>query len=561
MVPRRFAIALCVCALLASARAAQAPLTQLSEEFWTWRAATAPFTTDDIPRLERPGGMRDWSQKAVTVQIAKLEDFEKHWRALDVSRWPVPDQVDYRLLGSALARVRWELVITHRWQSDPNFYIEQTVTALQELAILPRRLEVDESAELLTRVRNIPSILQQGRANLNRPPQPFAKLAVEMLSDIRPRLSRFEKAMLSNSTLRESDLAPAIETASAALESYRDWLKPQVPNLPPSAAVGRQAYTFFLREVALLPYTPEQLLAMAQQEFARIVAFEDYERHRNAGLPELPLYSDEKTEIAACVRYEQMVRDYLNQHAVMTIPAWERHYTLVAMPPQVEALEPFAEADYFASQSRVHDDAVRYIKPPSETLSYFWLATAKDPRPEIVHEGVPGHALQLALSWQHPDLIRRRYYDSAANEGIGFYAEEMALQAGVFDDRPRLREVIYNYARLRALRVEVDVKLATGVFTLQQAADQLQRSVPEGADSAHEEVMLFASTPGQKISYQIGKQQILEFLKDARLQQGAGFDLRKFHDFLWLNGNVPIALQRWEYLGKRDDLDRVAQVH
>jgi len=72
--------------------------------------------------------------------------------------------------------------------------------------------------------------------------------------------------------------------------------------------------------------------------------------------------------------------------------------------------------------------------------------------------------------------------------------------------------------------------------------------------SAEAEAALFATTPGQAISYQIGKSQIVHFLADARLEQAEKFNLRAFHDFLWLNGNVPIALQRWEYLGKDDDI-------
>jgi uncharacterized protein (DUF885 family) len=72
--------------------------------------------------------------------------------------------------------------------------------------------------------------------------------------------------------------------------------------------------------------------------------------------------------------------------------------------------------------------------------------------------------------------------------------------------------------------------------------------------TSREEAAMFATTPGQAISYQIGKIQILRLLADARLAQGDNFSLQKFHDFVWLNGNVPIALQRWEYLGKDDDL-------
>jgi uncharacterized protein (DUF885 family) len=69
--------------------------------------------------------------------------------------------------------------------------------------------------------------------------------------------------------------------------------------------------------------------------------------------------------------------------------------------------------------------------------------------------------------------------------------------------------------------------------------------------TAGSEAATFASIPGQAISYQIGKTQILRFLAHARLQQGDAFRLQDFHDFLWKNGNVPIALQEEEYLWRQ----------
>ena len=133
----------------------------------------------------------------------------------------------------------------------------------------------------------------------------------------------------------------------------------------------------------------------------------------------------------------------------------------------------------------------------------------------------------------------------------------MTLQAGLFDNLPRSREIIYNFMRLRALRVEVDVRLATGEFTIPQAADYLARTVPMDRATALEEAAWFAAGPGQAITYQIGKLQILRILADARRAQGDAFDLRAFHDFVWKNGNVPISLQRWELLGLRDDIDLI----
>src|SRR5205809_5134050 len=124
--------------------------------------------------------------------------------------------------------------------------------------------------------------------------------------------------------------------------------------------------------------------------------------------------------------------------------------------------------------------------------------------------------------------MRRHYYDSGANEGIGFYTEEMMLHAGLFDDSPHTREIIYNFMRLRALRVEVDVKLALGQFTLEQAAKYLQERVPMDEATARQEATAFAVAPGQAITYQIGKLQIIRFLADAKMKQGDKFNLHAF---------------------------------
>ena len=102
-------------------------LQKLSADFWTWRAQYAPFSGDDVNRLERPGGTRDWSAAAVARRKSDLQKFESAWKVIDPSAWPVPRQVDYRLIGSALARVHWELEVNPRWKRDPTFYIEQTL--------------------------------------------------------------------------------------------------------------------------------------------------------------------------------------------------------------------------------------------------------------------------------------------------------------------------------------------------------------------------------------------------------------------------------------------------
>ena len=539
-----------------SGNATTEPLEKLAGDFWTWRAKYAPFTGDDVNRIERPGGVRNWSRAAIDQHRKELAEFEARWKKIDASAWPIPKQVDYRLIGSALSRVRWELEINPRWNRDPLFYLEQTLTPIVEALTVPAPYDEARSREILTRIENIPAILQQGEANLEKPPAPFAGVAIQALDGVRERLRKMAAALRSSTTLKEQELNGATERAADALEHFRARLQEQLPSLPNETALGRDAYIFFLKNVALLPFSPEELLAMGRQEWNRAVAFESYEKECNREVPPLKLAENTESWIKDTAAKESSIREFLDKRGILTVPDWVQHYTLRPMPDYLHALEGFSETDDFTSSSRLKENCIRYTDPPSPNLGYFWRATAQDPRPIIVHEGIPGHYFQLCLSWKHEDPIRRHYYDSGANEGIGFYAEEMMLQAGLFDDSPHTREIIYNFMRLRALRVEVDVRLALGEFTLEQAAKYLEEKVPMDPNTARQEAIAFSTGPGQAITYQIGKLQITKFLAEARMQQGEKFNLRAFHDFVWKNGNVPIALQRWEYLGGADEISK-----
>jgi uncharacterized protein (DUF885 family) len=529
-------------------------LDKLADDFWAWRAKYAPFNGDDVPRMERPGGTRDWSLAKIDNRRKDLAEFEARWKKLDVTDSSIPKQVDHKLIGSALSRVHWELEINPRWVRDPTFYIEQTLTPVVEALTVPGPYDAQRSREILTRIENVPSILQQGEDNLENPPAPFATVAIDALDGVRERLRKMATALLKTTTLKEQELNSATERAAEALEHFREKLQEKLPSLPKETALGRDAYIFFLKNVALLPYSPDELLAMGQQEWNRAVAFEAYETQRNKDVPPLKLAANIDSWQKDAAKMELQIREFLKKRGILTVPDWFQHYTLRPMPEYLRALQGFGETDDFTSPSRLKENCVRYITEPSGKLGYFWRATAQDPRPIAVHEGIPGHYFQLCLSWKHEDPIRRHYYDSGANEGIGFYSEEMMLQAGLFDDSPHTREIIYNFMRLRALRVEVDVKLALGQFTLDQAAKYLEEKVPMDANTSRQEAIAFSTGPGQAITYQIGKLQITKFLADARMQQGEKFNLRAFHDFVWKNGNVPIALQRWEYLGATNDV-------
>ena len=534
-------------------------LQKLARSYFEWRRVQQPVSGDDIPRVERPRGwVPDWSPQALEDYAERYRQFIDAVDALDTTGWTVPQQVDRRLLRAAIQRVYWELEVLRAPRRNPLFYVQQTLGSVFELLILTGPIDDDRAAALVERFAHIPETLRHARTNLDVPVGPFADATIDTLADIDERLEQVGSALedvVPNDF--KKDLQHAINKANKALTGYRKWLERERDGMREAFAIGPDAYSWFLSNVALVPNTPRELLLQGRQAWNRSVAWDVIEQNRNVQAPELPIFPSMERQIQVAELREGEIRTFLEARDLMTVPDWLRHYRNCPLPAYLAPLAFLGVTDDLTSETRLDEDACSYIREPSPDLPYFHLSAARDPRPLIIHEGVPGHYFQMALSWAQENPIRRRYIDSSVNEGIAFYVEELLLQAGLFDYSPRSREIIYSYARLRALRVEVDIRLATGDFTVEQAADYLARTVPMDRETAREEAVFFAFNPGQAITYQIGKLQILGFLADAKLDQGDAFSLRAFHDFLMRNGNVPIALQRWEYLGRKDDVHRL----
>lgn len=550
----------CLQPLFAQTPDFHAKLQNLSESFWTWRATEQPFTNDDIPRIERAEPfVVHWTAADAAAYKTKLAEFDRQWRALNASKEPVADQVDYRLLGSAIARVQWELTVFPMWKENPFFYVDQSLGSVYA-ALLPKPPITPAREEIiLSRLERMPFTLEEGKKNLTDIRAPYVRATLGELKGIEERMQRFHDGLLP---VLSAANKPRFEKANAAavkaLVDYRAWVEARPKTLPEKTAVGRDGYIWFLRNVALMKYSPEDLLRMGRQEWERAVAFETLARAASTGVPDVPFYGTMEKQLVAEKENELAIRKYFVTHGVLSDPSNVKHYYYLPTPAYIAPLGFMGVEDDLTGPSRLDEDGTSYKGVPRPTTNFWGAITGRDTRPLTLHEGAPGHYFQMAWSWHHPDAIRRHYYDSESNEGIGYYAEEMALEAGLFEDSPHMKEAIYGMMRLRALRVEVDVKLALGEFTLEQAADYLTKVVPMDRGTATSEAIMFASTPGQAITYQIGKLDIQRLMTDAREQQGSSFNLQKFHDYIWLNGNIPFSLMRWEMLNDPKDVPPVS---
>ncbi len=531
----------------------EATVTALGERVWEWKERIAFRSADDIPRIAHdPSWLPAFDSTSVAAGLTALQAFRAEWAALDVSHDPIPVQVDHRLIGSALARTWWDLEVMRSWERDANFLLGQIVGPYVDL-LLPRPpFDAARQAGVVVALAAIPAQVEVARENLARAGVvDLAAIAVAALDGVPAALLRSVDAL--GGVLEPEVHAAAGEAAvaaSAALAGFAEWLSAEGPSFAAAEPVGRDRFVWYLRHVALIAAEPEALVEAAEQEYRRAVVGEALGRSQLTELP--PFFDSVSAQVARQRLDEQSIRDFYERGDLLSQEGFD-HYEVDPVPAYLAPLSWFAVNDDLTDAARPGTPGVAYTPDPGPGLPYFYAANARDPRLGIIHEGT--HYQQLVRAWAHENPLRRRYYDSVANEGIAFYNEELMLQAGLFADSAHSRAVVQNFMRLRALRVVVDINLATGAFDWAEGVRTFVTRVPMDAHTAEEETAMYVATPGLAMSYQVGKLQLIALAASAIERQGAGFSFRAFHDWVWRNGNLPFSLQRWELLGDRSEVD------
>jgi uncharacterized protein (DUF885 family) len=171
------------------------------------------------------------------------------------------------------------------------------------------------------------------------------------------------------------------------------------------------------------------------------------------------------------------------------------------------------------------------------------------------HEAMPGHFLQLSIARRHSDYIRKIQYSSVFSEGWAFYGEEMFVRLGLFGDDLDARLYVARWERVRGARVVVDVKMASGEWTLAQAATFFEAQTGFTKSASEAAVAGYALRPGYVLAYTVGRLQLEELLAEYQHRMGDKGSLRDFHDRLLSYGSTPFSVVGPELLA---DLDKPA---
>ena len=501
--------------------------------FGDWRRFQGPVLVDGVP---------DYGPSAMAGQHRDLPAYRRRLAAIDPSRWPIPQQVDYHIVRAEMNGLDFDHRVLRPWANDPAFYL--TVFASEsdqpareghyargslELWSYAWPLDSASAAEIRLRLGAIPPLLDQARRNLIGTGRDLWIAGARRVREQAATLERFNER-LADPSLR--DLRRDVERARAATESFASWLDSVAPSKNGPSGIGIDHYDWYLRNVQLLPYTWHDELMLMQRELARAWSSLSWEESRNAGEPPArPIGNAEEYAVRAQAGMTDYVA-FLRDHGLLSIHA-DMEAALRARVGRYSPLprEFFAEIDH-------HDPQVM------RTHGYHWFDKA-----HMTHR-------------PHPSLIRRGplLYNIfiTRTEGHATGWEEMMLHAGMFDARPRSRELIYVLLAQRAARAQGDLRMHARQATLEEASAFTSANTPRGWLSleghlVRAEQHLYLRQPAYGTSYLSGKLQIERLLTDRRRQLGSAFTLRGFMDEFDAAGLIPISLIRWELTGELPD--------
>jgi hypothetical protein len=499
--------------------------------FEEWRAFQKPRLIN---------GVADYTVTAMAAQYEQFETFRQRLDQIDPSGWPVSQQVDHQIILAEINGLEFDHRVLRPWARDPAFYklvhsARSDVPAHEgpnafppiELWTYTYPLDADSADKLAQQIQTIPALLSQARANLTGDARALWMGGIRAMAT-----QSTDLAALAERVSEHRALVSEIEEAQKVTDDFRSWLEQELPSKQAPSGIGKENYTWYLQKVHLVPFTWEEEVTLMRRELARAHASLRLEEHRNRHLP--PLERIENAE------------DYDRIHHAA-----------------VSKYIAFLEGGDFMTVNPYMDAAVRAqigsFQPATGLRGFFYEVSYRDPLVLITHFH---HWIELAVmdNEPHPNPIRREplLYNifDGRSEGLATGIEEMSMHAGLFDDNPRARELVWIMLAQRAARALAALHLHSNDFTIEEAvkfaSERTPRGwMPEDSNTVWGEQHFYLQQPGYATSYVIGKIEIEDLIAEYARQLGDQFTMKRFMDEFRAVGLIPVSLIRWELTGHR----------
>ncbi len=510
--------------------------------FHDWREFESPPLHEGAP---------DYRAQTFAARHDELSAYRERLNAIDPSAWPIDRQVDWHIVRAEMNGFDFNFRVLKPWARDPAFYKSiwlsksdvpahegPTHHAVLELWTYEFPLSSSEKRRMLRELRAIPPLMRQAKGNLTANARDLWVGGIRTLKRQRGDLGLITQRAGSDAG---EDLRKAVEAAQTATDELVAWLEQEAPSKTGPSGLGKENYTWYLQNVHLVPLTWEDEVRLLKRELDRSWSSLKLEEQRNRDLPQLKAASTPEEYDALAQRSAAKMMSFLRDKGILTVK------------------------DYMEPALREHLGAF----VPAERRNFFWIAAHYDPLPLYSHFY---HWFELAQMEHEPHAspIRRgallyNIFDSR-NEGMATAVEEMFMQAGLYDDNPRAREVVWIMLAQRAARGLGSLYAHANEMTMAEAGRVHVEWTPRGWMKTEEELLkfeqhLYLRQPGYGTSYITGKYLMERTMADyAKLleEQGREFKMADFFDRMNAIGNIPMSLARWQLTGLDDEIRQLS---
>ncbi len=499
------------------------------------------FRTLAHPTL--PDGVPDYTAQTMAETQRKLQVLQQRLNSLDTARWPLETKVDYELLRAEMNGLDFYIRVLQPWVRDPAYYAivwahqsdtpaheGPTSQAAIELWMYAYPLSRADEAKLAKQLKVIPPLLQQARKNLTGNARDLWHTGIK---NVRDQVTDLDD--LAKKTAKAGrEFRKALAEARAATVSFAEWLEQQAPSKTGPSGIGKEAYTWHLQNVLLIPMTWEEEEMLLKRELDRSYSMLSLERHRNRNLPPIEPVSSPAEYDRRADASVRMMMDFLKNQDILTV----KPYMEPELRKHLGSYRPPEKRNFFTNVMHL-EPAVLY------THLTHWFETAMmrdDPHPNPIRRDALLYNIWMSRS-----------------EGLATGVEETFMHAGLYDNNPRARELVWIMLAFRCARGLASLYAHANEITMDEARAYQIEWTPEGwvgqdLSLVGFEQHLYLRQPGYGTIYVTGKYLIERLMADRNRQLGDKFTLKTFFDEMYATGMIPVSLIRWQMTGLDDEI-------
>ncbi|MFK7951358.1 MAG: hypothetical protein AB8B73_00825 [Ekhidna sp.] len=511
--------------------------------FQEWRTFEKPPVFNDAP---------DYRKETFVKRRPEFDKLQERLLAMDTAGWSIAERADWMIIWAEMNGYDFNDRILKPWERDPAYYksvwsYRSDVPAHEgpthhmttEIWTYEFPLDTASKEKLLGDLRVIPALNAQAKVNLTGNAK---DLWIAGIRDIKTQSQVLSQTAQMEELSSEEEVLSAIQKAINSTDDLVSWLESESNNKTGSSGIGKENYTWYLQNVHLVPLTWDDEVMILKRELARAWSALKLEEHKNRKLPKMVAANSPEEYDALAEKSARSFLDFLDQDEIVSVK------------------------EYFEPALREHLGG--YV--PEETRNFFWITAHFDQRPLYSHFY---HWFELARmdTEPHASAVRKgpllyNIFDSR-NEGTATAVEEMFMDAGMYKENPRVREIVYIMIAQRAARGLGSLYAHANEMTMEEAGKIHSEYTPRGWMKTEPELLIFEQhlylrQPGYGTSYITGKYLLENAMMDyARMKelQNEPFLLKDFFDKLNSMGNIPMSLGHWQMTGVDTDILKIVE--